>query len=48
MLVGFVVFTETARPVVKNFKKRRFYNAPEKTLIRVGDKVFDKSEIYID
>ena len=48
MPVGFGVSTETARSVVKNFKKqRRFYNSPEETVIRIGDKVSDKSEILI-
>ena len=48
MPAGFGVSTETARSVVKNFKKqRRFYNAPEDTVIRIGDKVSDKSEINI-
>ena len=48
MSIGFGVSTETARSVVKNFKKqRRFYNSPEETQIRVGGKVSDKSEINI-
>ena len=48
MPLGFGVSTETARSVVKNFKKqRRFYNSPEETQIRFGGKVSDKSEINI-
>ena len=49
MPVGYEVSTETTPSVVKNFKKQsRFYSTPEETLIRVGDKVSDKSAIYID
>ena len=49
MPAGYEVSTETTPSVVKNFKKqRRFYSTPEETLIRVGDKVSDKSAIYID
>ena len=48
MPLSFGVSTETARSVVKNFKKqRRFYNSPEETQIRFGGKVSDKSEINI-
>ena len=50
MLVGFGVSTETARSVVKNFRKqRKSFNAPEKTLIRRSyGTLSTKSEIRID
>ena len=48
MPLGFGVSIETARSIVKNFKKqRRFYNSPEETQISFRGKVSDKSEINI-
>ena len=48
MPVGFGVATETARSVVKNFKRqRKNFNSSEETLIRIGDKLSSKSDISI-
>ena len=50
MPVGFGVSTETARSVVKNFKRqRKNYILPEETVIRLSDgTISTKSQIRID